>query len=388
MTTPSASNAQDDVPDVVPKVEPETTSDFDAQWARTISTAVIETINDKKDESSKGPVLDSYEEEHSDTRHFLLDIKLYFRMNLLRANTDEKKKMILLSLLKGKKTAEWKMMEQMRLFPEDDNPKEKRKAAKETWSSFKQRFWTEWQPVDLKGQVQMKIKEIRMTDRADDYINKFHLIAMETKYDKQALMKFFREGLPISLQDKIMLQTDGAPETLDKWYQTAIRYDNQYKLVMANKKRRSPKEPVKPKVLWKEKEVVISGILSESEQERLYGSREVLPLCKDQSSLMRLSYKGTNDHTDSHLNGTKETLSTRGIHEDQSIGSQTRRNRTKRNLQFHGERGFLRRQERLMLLLPLITISNVYNIGTEIVEQKALIDSGARGHFISEEEAK
>ncbi|ESK90290.1 hypothetical protein Moror_7647 [Moniliophthora roreri MCA 2997] len=324
-------------------------------------------------------------------------------MNPLRANTDEKKKMILLSLLKGKKTAEWKMMEQMRLFPEDDNPKEKRKAAKETWSSFKQRFWTEWQPVDLKGQVQMKIKEIRMTDRADDYINKFHLIAMETKYDKQALMKFFREGLPISLQDKIMLRTDGAPETLDKWYQTAIRYDNQYKLVMANKKRRRPKEPVKPKVLWKEKEVVISGILSESEQERLYGSREVLPLCKDQSSLMRLSYKGTNDHTDSHLNGTKETLSMRGIHEDQSIGSQTRRNRTKRNLQFHGERGFLRRQERPMLLLPLITISNVvlaklnrnfmhipiqYNVGTEIVEQKALIDSGARGHFISEEEAK
>ncbi|ESK82793.1 hypothetical protein Moror_12292, partial [Moniliophthora roreri MCA 2997] len=251
MTTPGTSNAQDDVPDIVPKIEPETTETTDgadAQWARTISTAVIETINDKKDESSKGPVPESYKGEHSDTRHFLLDLELYFRMNLSRADMDEKKKMLLLSLVKGKRTVEWKMREQMRLFPEND-PKEKRK-----------------QPIDLKGQAQMKIEEIRMMDRADDYVNKFHLIVMETKYDEQVLMKFFREGLPVSLQDRIMLQTDGAPETLDEWYQTAIKYNNQYKLVIANKKRRSAKEPVKLKVLRKEKEVVIGGILSESDR--------------------------------------------------------------------------------------------------------------------------
>uniref|UniRef100_A0A0W0G904 Reverse transcriptase-rnase h-integrase n=1 Tax=Moniliophthora roreri TaxID=221103 RepID=A0A0W0G904_MONRR len=134
MTTPGTSNAQDDVPDIVPKIEPETTETTDnanAQWARTISTAVIETINDKKDESSKGTVPESYKGEHSDTRHFLLDLELYFRMNLSRADMDEKKKMLLLSLVKGKRTAEWKMREQMRLFPEN-NPKEKRKVAEET----------------------------------------------------------------------------------------------------------------------------------------------------------------------------------------------------------------------------------------------------------------
>uniref|UniRef100_A0A0W0G241 Retrotransposon gag domain-containing protein n=1 Tax=Moniliophthora roreri TaxID=221103 RepID=A0A0W0G241_MONRR len=96
---------------------------------------------------------------------------------------DEKKKMPLLSFVKGKKTAEWKMREQMRLFPENDDPKEKKKAAEETWSSFKQRFWAEWQPIDFKGQAQMKIEEIKMMDRVDDYVNKFHLIAMETKQD-------------------------------------------------------------------------------------------------------------------------------------------------------------------------------------------------------------
>ncbi|KAI3620770.1 hypothetical protein WG66_008025 [Moniliophthora roreri] len=86
---------------------------------------------------------------------------------------------------------------------------------------------------------------------------------MDTKYDDEALMKFFREGLPESLQNKIMLQTDGEPKTLDKWYKLAIKYDNQYKLVMANRKKR---EPIKPKIARKEKEVTVRRMLSESDR--------------------------------------------------------------------------------------------------------------------------
>uniref|UniRef100_A0A0W0FZJ7 Uncharacterized protein n=1 Tax=Moniliophthora roreri TaxID=221103 RepID=A0A0W0FZJ7_MONRR len=54
-------------------------------------------------------------------------------MNPVKANTDEKKKMLLLSLVKGN-TSEWKQRETMKLFPEDDDPEEKKKAAEETWS--------------------------------------------------------------------------------------------------------------------------------------------------------------------------------------------------------------------------------------------------------------
>ncbi|ESK81491.1 hypothetical protein Moror_2193 [Moniliophthora roreri MCA 2997] len=104
----------------------------------------------------------------------------------------------------------------------------------------------------------MKIEEVKMKDRADDYVNEFCLIAVETGYDDQALMKFFREGLSISLQDKIMLRMDGIPDTLEDWYNLVIRYNNQYKMVMVNKKRRAPREVVKPKVVRKEKKTVIS----------------------------------------------------------------------------------------------------------------------------------
>uniref|UniRef100_A0A0W0FI11 Retrotransposon gag domain-containing protein n=1 Tax=Moniliophthora roreri TaxID=221103 RepID=A0A0W0FI11_MONRR len=209
MTTPAGSAAASDVK---PKVE---VDDADEQWARTISMAVLQTIDDKKDEASKGPTPDPFLGKQLDTHRFLLDLELYFAMNPVKVNTDEKKKMLLLSLVKGN-TSEWKQRETMKLFPEDDDPAEKKKAAEETWSSFKQRFRNKWQPVNIVREAQAKIKQIRMTDRADEYVNRFRLIAMDTKYDDEALMRFFREGLPESLQNKIMLRTDGEPKTLDE----------------------------------------------------------------------------------------------------------------------------------------------------------------------------
>ncbi|ESK85174.1 hypothetical protein Moror_17172 [Moniliophthora roreri MCA 2997] len=256
MTTPAGSTAA--VLDVKPKVELDNTNE---QWAQTISTAVLQTIDDKKDKASKGLIPDPFLGKQSDTRCFLLDLELYFAMNPVKANTDEKK-MLLLSLVKGN-TSEWKQRETMKLFPEDDDPEEKKKAAEETWRSFKQRSQNEWQPVNVVREAQIKIEQIKMMDRADEYVNRFRLIAMDTKYDNEALMKFFREGLLESLQNKIMLQTDGEPETLDDWYKLAIKYDNQYKLVMANRKKR---ELIKPKITRKEKEVTVGRLLSESDR--------------------------------------------------------------------------------------------------------------------------
>ncbi|KAI3606121.1 hypothetical protein WG66_003979 [Moniliophthora roreri] len=248
MTTPSGSAAA--ASDVKLKIEHDNTNE---QWARTISMAILQTIDDKKDEASKGLTLDPFLGKQSDTHRFLLGLELYFTMNPVKVNTNEKKKMILLSLVKGD-TGEWKIRETMKLFPEDDDSKKKKEAAKETWSSFKQRFQNEWQPINVVREAQMKIEEIKMKDRADEYVNRFRLIAMDTKYDDEALTKFFRDGLPESLQNKIMLQMDREPETLDEWYKLVVKYDNQYKLVMANRKKR---EPIKPKIARKEKEVTV-----------------------------------------------------------------------------------------------------------------------------------
>uniref|UniRef100_A0A0W0FW86 Reverse transcriptase-rnase h-integrase n=1 Tax=Moniliophthora roreri TaxID=221103 RepID=A0A0W0FW86_MONRR len=165
MTTPSGSAAA--ASDVKPKVEHD---DTDEQWAQTISMAVLQTIDDKKDEASKGLTPDPFLGKQSDTCRFLLNLKLYFAMNPVKANTNKKKKMLLLSLVK-RNTTEWKQREMIKLFPEDDNPEEKKKAAEETWSSFKQRFRNEWQPINIVREAQTKIKQIKMMDRADEYVN-------------------------------------------------------------------------------------------------------------------------------------------------------------------------------------------------------------------------
>ncbi|KAI3596468.1 hypothetical protein WG66_003219 [Moniliophthora roreri] len=247
MTTPSGST------DVKPDVKKEENSN--QQWAVQIATSVVEAIDEKKEDSSKGPAPEPYEGDHKDT------------MNPSRANTDEKKKMILLSFLKGK-TTDWKTTEQERLFPEDDDPEEKKKAAKETWSTFKNRFRKHWQPVDVAGDAQMRIRDLQMKERADNYVNQFRLLASQTGYDDIALITFFKEGLVPSLQDKIMLRPEGPPKTIDKWYEIAIRYNNQYRFAMANKKWRQPKETVKPKINRKEKEVTINRTFPLSDNDK------------------------------------------------------------------------------------------------------------------------
>ncbi|ESK81163.1 hypothetical protein Moror_14880, partial [Moniliophthora roreri MCA 2997] len=67
----------------------------------------------------------------------------------------------------------WKIGEQMKLFPEDGDQRIAKKTAEETWDSFKARFRKTWQPVDVKGEAQMKIEDLCMKDQADNYINQF-----------------------------------------------------------------------------------------------------------------------------------------------------------------------------------------------------------------------
>ncbi|ESK82609.1 hypothetical protein Moror_11236, partial [Moniliophthora roreri MCA 2997] len=247
MTTPGSPSDRPVDPKVEPKQEQE---DTDAQWAATIATSVIETINDKKEDNGKPLPPEPFKGNQKDTRRFLLDLEL-----------------TLLLLLKGR-TREWKVSEQMKIFPENPNSPIAKKAAEETWDNFKARFRKTWQPVDVKGDTQMKIEDLRMKERADDYVNQFQLLAMETGYDNEALIKFFKEGLPESLVNKIMLRTDGVPETLNDWFELAIRYDNQYKFAMAQKKKRMGREPVKLKITRKAEEMTIGriGPLSESDR--------------------------------------------------------------------------------------------------------------------------
>ncbi|KAI3605001.1 hypothetical protein WG66_001916 [Moniliophthora roreri] len=120
----------------------------------------------------------------------------------------------------------------MNLF-EDEQEDENRNViqkAEETWSAFQKRFKETWQPIDTARDVQLKIDDLQMKDQADEYIHDFQLLTMETRYDNQALTKIFREGLPLTLQLKILNCPEEALTKLDNWYKMAIHYDNQFKM--------------------------------------------------------------------------------------------------------------------------------------------------------------
>ncbi|KAI3605899.1 hypothetical protein WG66_012477 [Moniliophthora roreri] len=92
---------------------------------------------------------------------------------------------------------------------------------------------------------------------------------METGYNNQTLIKIFRKGLLLFLADKIMVRPEGYPTTINRWYQAAIKYNNQFKMAEAAREKwrakRGKRELIKLKVTHQEK-AVIRRVLSESDR--------------------------------------------------------------------------------------------------------------------------
>ncbi|ESK81928.1 hypothetical protein Moror_667 [Moniliophthora roreri MCA 2997] len=189
---------------------------------------------------------------------------------------------------------------------------------------------------------------------------------MEMGYDNEALIKFFKEGLPESLVNKIMLQTDGVPETLHKWFELAIR-----------------REPVKPKITRKVEETMIGkiGLLSESERQDYLAQGKCFRCAKTGHISKDCPSKGQTSILAKLQTEPPKKLSVQEMFTGikTMVLDQTEEDQ-KEIFDLMGQEAKLTRHS--------IRIPVQYNIGTEIVETKALIDSGAGGCFISEEEAR
>ncbi|ESK84198.1 hypothetical protein Moror_16972 [Moniliophthora roreri MCA 2997] len=174
-----------------------------------ISTAVLEEIEKKKNKGSKVAVPDPFEGDRKDTKRFLMEVEIYLRMHPTEYDNDEKNRKIF-------------------------EPKSGEEAL--TFSKLKDEFKKHYLPADIQAEAQIKIEEAKMTDRADNYVNDFRVMADESGYDDQALIHIFWKGLPNSLSAKILNQPQGRPVNLEGWYEAAIRYDEQYKYYEAVQK--------------------------------------------------------------------------------------------------------------------------------------------------------
>ncbi|ESK89215.1 pro-pol protein [Moniliophthora roreri MCA 2997] len=160
-------------------------------------------------------------------------------------DTDEKKCLFLLSYLQGKDTQSWKQRNTDLIFNWKSGDDELK------WEDLKNAFKKHYLPADIKADVQLRIEDMKMGERADNYVNKFR-------------------GLPFILADKILNQPQGRPKDLNGWYEAAIRFDEQYKYAKAVQKPRRFQMAVDKKKKFEKKETAVNwldtGWLSEEDR--------------------------------------------------------------------------------------------------------------------------
>ncbi|KAI3609242.1 hypothetical protein WG66_010637 [Moniliophthora roreri] len=174
-----------------------------------ISTAVLEEMEKKKNKGSKVATPDPFEGDRKDTKRFLMEVEIYLRMHPTKYDNDEKKCLFLLSYLRGKGTESWKKGQSAKIF------EPKSGVTPLTFQGLKDEFKKHYLPADIQAEAQIRIEEAKMTDRADNYVNDFRVMADESGYDDQALIHIFRKGLPNSLSVKILNQPQGRPADLE-----------------------------------------------------------------------------------------------------------------------------------------------------------------------------
>ncbi|ESK81906.1 hypothetical protein Moror_687 [Moniliophthora roreri MCA 2997] len=102
-------------------------------------------------------------------------------------------------------------------------------AEKVLWGDFIKDFKTLFKPLDTALEAQLKLWDLKMKERANEYMYQFSYLAKQTGYNDAAQIVAFKQGLPKSLVLKIMTQPEGTPTNIKDWMNGAILFDESYK---------------------------------------------------------------------------------------------------------------------------------------------------------------
>ena len=98
-----------------------------------------------------------------------------------------------------------------------------------TYEQFIKKLTDDFSPYDVPKDAIHDMKEMQMNNTPiEEHIAKFKMLITKSKLAKnEAVVEYFRETLPFSLQKKIMdLPTQ--PTNIEEWYTWAIRLQNNY----------------------------------------------------------------------------------------------------------------------------------------------------------------
>uniref|UniRef100_A0A0W0FW27 Retrotransposon gag domain-containing protein n=1 Tax=Moniliophthora roreri TaxID=221103 RepID=A0A0W0FW27_MONRR len=146
------------------KVEPE------AKEMKISTTVPVQVIAAEKEEAKK----------------FLREVLLYITLNPKTFMNDRTKKLFLLSYMTDRPGEFWKNKKTDLLLASDTE------AEKVTWGEFIEDFKMSFQPLDTALEAQMKLRDLKMKERADEYTYQFTYLAKQTRYNDAAQIEAFK----------------------------------------------------------------------------------------------------------------------------------------------------------------------------------------------------
>ncbi|ESK92793.1 hypothetical protein Moror_15895 [Moniliophthora roreri MCA 2997] len=133
-----------------------------------------------------------------EAKKFLREVLLYITLNPKTFINDRTKKLFLLSYMTDRPGEFWKNEKTDPLLALDTE------AEKVTWGEFIEDFKMSFKPLNTALEAQMKLRDLKMKERADEYTYQFAYLAKQTGYNDAAQIEAFKWGLLRSLMLKVM----------------------------------------------------------------------------------------------------------------------------------------------------------------------------------------
>lgn len=165
--------------------------------------------------------------KREDLRKFLQEVKIYLLANREAYPTDLDKVLFVLSYMSEGDANSWK--EEFVDTAEQKAAQDSSELKLGTYQGLIDLIVKDFSPYDAPKDAIYEMKELKMGNTTiEEHVSKFKMLVTKSKLAKNdAVVEYFRETLPFPLQ-KSILSLPEPPTDLDKWYEWAIKLQNNF----------------------------------------------------------------------------------------------------------------------------------------------------------------
>ena len=159
--------------------------------------------------------------------NFLNSCRVYLRLNAQSYSTDEEKIIFILSYMIGGSAGPWKDVFTTKAF--SINPATSQEHGFGTLTDFIKEFNKSFEPLNPVDNAIAKMKALKQTGTADDYVAEFLPLVVRSGIGSVAVLSdYFLSGLSRGLV-KSVLSCATLPDSMKGYYELAVRLDLQWR---------------------------------------------------------------------------------------------------------------------------------------------------------------